>query len=73
MEVMISICRDGKRQLEPLCFLGWLPVGENGVVLAGGLTEIQRMVETGVIAPPEGYIKPSKRVTDIIEGNDDSK
>jgi len=71
MEVFVSVSRDGKRQLEPLVFLGMLPLGDKGCIIAGGLTEMQRMVEKGELAPPEGYIKPTKQLTDLIEGNED--
>lgn len=71
MEVLVSVSRDGKRQLEPLVFLGMLPMGERGCVIAGGLTEMQRMVEKGELAPPEGYIKPTQELKDLIEGNDE--
>ena len=73
MEVMVSVARNGKRHLEPLCFLGMIPVNDTGIVVAGGLTEIQRMVEAGELAAPKGYIKPTTELTDLIEGNDSAK
>ena len=70
---MVVVSRNGKRQIEPLCVLGMLPVDETGVVIAGGLSEIQRMVEAGEMTKPEGYIPPSKKITELIEGEDDDR
>ena len=61
MQVMIAVSRNGKTQYEPLCFMGWSPlegVSTGGFVVLGGLTEIQRMVESGQMKAPEGYISP---------------
>jgi hypothetical protein len=63
MEIMIAVCRNGQTQYEPLCFMGWQPLPENpegGFVVIGGLTEIQRLVESGKIPAPEGYISPEQ-------------
>lgn len=58
MTVMIAVSRNGKRQLEPLCFLGFSVAPEPGIVIIGGLTEVQRMVEGGELAKPDDYIPP---------------
>jgi hypothetical protein len=63
MTIMIAVCRNGKTQYEPLCFMGWQPLPdhpEGGFVVLGGLTEIQRLVESGKIEAPEGYIPPDQ-------------
>lgn len=60
MEVMISVARNGKREYEPLCFLGICPVEGNEFVVVGGLTEVQRMVENGEMEKPKGYITPEQ-------------
>jgi hypothetical protein len=69
MEVMLCVSRDGKQQYEPLCFMGWVPLEGHEFVVLGGLTEVQRLVETGKMKKPEGFI-PSSETKDIIEGND---
>ena len=58
MTVMIAVSRNGKRQLEPLCLLGFSVAPEPGIVIIGGLTEVQRMVEGGELAKPDDYIPP---------------
>lgn len=60
MQVMISVARNGKREYEPLCFLGICPVEGSEFVVIGGLTEVQRMVETGEMEKPTGYITPEQ-------------
>jgi hypothetical protein len=70
MEVMVAVCRAGKTQYEPLCFLGWVPANGSEFVVLGGLTEIQRMVESGQMKEPDGYIHPDQ-TKDLIEGNDE--
>lgn len=60
MPVMVCVTRNGKRQYEPLCFLGWMPIEGNEFVVLGGLTEVQRMVENGEMKAPPGYIKPEQ-------------
>lgn len=63
MEVMVAVCRNGKTQYEPLCFMGWSPMESapaGGFIVMGGLTEIQRMVESGQMKKPEGYIDPTQ-------------
>jgi len=73
MEVMICVSRKGKRQYEPLCFLGICPIEGSEFIVIGGLTEIQRMVENGEMEKPKGYIDPSQ-TRDLIEGeNDDTE
>jgi hypothetical protein len=72
MQVMIAVCRNGKTQYEPLCFMGLQPhpdITDGGFVVLGGLTEIQNLVESGKISPPEGYISPK----DSDLGYDDDK
>ncbi len=60
MEVMIVVSRNGNPQLEPLCFLALaIDIGP-GAVVVGGLTELQRQVESGMMKKPEGYISPSE-------------
>lgn len=58
MTVMVAVSRNGKRQLEPLCFLGYS--ANPGFIIIGGLTEVQRMVENGEIQEPVDYIPPSE-------------
>jgi hypothetical protein len=60
MTVMIAVSRNGKRQLEPLCFLGFSISPEPGIVVVGGLTELQRMVENGETSKPDDYIPPEE-------------
>lgn len=60
MNVMICVSRNGKQQYEPLCFLGICPLEGNEFIVIGGLTEVQRMVETGKMDRPAGYIDPMK-------------
>ena len=71
MEVMICVSRNGKPQYEQLCFLALVTTPGAECVLLGGLTEIQRQVESGNMAAPEGFI-PSSETKDLIEGNDGS-
>lgn len=74
MEIVMAVSRNGKRQMEPLVFLGMKPVEETGVIILGGLTEMQRMVESGEMSKPEGYFPPTEEVSKLIEGNEtDSK
>jgi len=72
MEVMICVSRDGKPQYENLCFLAWVPTPGYECVVLGGLTEVQRQVESGKMKIPEGYIPPSQ-TNDLIEGNNDDE
>ncbi len=61
MEIMLCVTRNGKQQYEPLCFAGWVPMKDNpeaSFVVLGGLTEIHRMVESGEMKKPKGYIAP---------------
>ena len=68
MEVMICVSRNGKQQYEPLSFLGWVPLENHSFMVLGGITEIQRKVELGLMAAPEGYLPPN--VTNhLIEGD----
>lgn len=72
MEVMVCVARNGKREYEPLTFMGIQPyphTPEQGFIVLGGLTEIQRMVEGGEMAAPEGYISPSQ-MKDFLEEGD---
>lgn len=66
MDVMICVSRNGKRQYEPLCFLGICPLEGDEFVVIGGLTEIQRMVENGEMDKPDGYIDP-KDTDDLFD------
>ena len=69
MEVMLCVSRKGERQYEPVAFFGYAPLEDKSFVVFGGLTEIQRMVESGDLPKPDGYIEPS--VTDkLITGED---
>lgn len=68
MQVMICITRNGKRQYEPLSFLGWAPLDEHSFMVLGGLTEVQRRVEAGEMPAPVGYLPPSQTHA-IIEGD----
>ena len=58
-------------------FWGMIPIGDTGVIVAGGLSEIQRMVEAGEMSQPEGYFPPSDKITELVEkrnsDNDDRK
>lgn len=58
MEILLTIARDNERQIEPLCFVGYLPLQNHECVVLGGLTEVQRMVKAGEIPKPDGYIEP---------------
>lgn len=63
MTIMIAVCRNGVTQYEPLCFMGWHPLPETpagGFVVIGGLTELQRLVESGKMKAPEGYVSPDE-------------
>lgn len=63
MEVMICVSRKGKRQYEPLVFMGIQPyptISEGAFIVLGGLSEVQRMVEAGEMEKPDGYIEPSQ-------------
>jgi len=66
MQVMICVSRNGKRQYEPLCFLGICPLKGSEFVVIGGLTEIQRMVENGEMDKPDGYVDP-KSTNDLFD------
>lgn len=58
MEIYMSITRNGKQQLEPLCYLGVEMNSSQGVIIVGGLSDIQYSVECGAMKPPKGYVKP---------------
>lgn len=59
METMVAYAINGKREYELVCFTGYVPL-EHGFVVIGALSETQRMVETGQITKPEGYISPEE-------------
>ena len=63
MEVLLAVSRNGKREIEPLCFLGLVMLNDTGAVLAGGYSEIHRMVENEEIEPPVGYV--SRNISDL--------
>ena len=69
MQVMICVARDGNPQYEPLCFMGFVPNPDINCVVIGGLTEIQRRVEAGIMPKPDGYVDPSE-TKKYIEGDD---
>lgn len=71
MEVMICVARNGQPQYEPLCFMGFVPSPDIACVVIGGLTEIQRRVESGVMEAPEGYVPPSQ-AKKHIEGDEET-
>jgi hypothetical protein len=71
LEVMVCVSRNGKRQLEPLCFLGMAPTVNPTIAIVGGLTEIQRMVENGEMERPEAYIDPAFSNPIIFNENED--
>lgn len=73
LHVMICISRDGKKQIEPLCFLGLAPAVNPESVILGGLTEIQRMVEQGEMKKPEGYIDPEVSDPIILNKTDEDE
>lgn len=66
MQVVVCVSRNGKRQYEPLCFLGYIPVEGAECVVLGGLSETQRMVENGELAKPVGYTEPEPFDTDVF-------
>ena len=70
MEVMLCVSRKGEKQLEPLCFLGIIPITGLECVVIGGLTEVQRMVESGEMEAPDGYIPPSISDPYIFDENE---
>lgn len=59
MEVMVTVSRGGKKQMEPLCLVAYLPIPENECVTLGTLTAVQNMVENGEMDKPDGYIDPT--------------
>jgi len=64
MHVMLCVSRNGKQQLEPLSYLAINTAAGREFVIIGGLTELQRMVESGEMPKPEGYVDPS--ITDPL-------
>ena len=71
MEVFLCVSRGGKKQLEPLCFMGMAPGVDPVMIVLGGLTEIQRMVEAGEMSKPEGYIEPSVSDPKLFDESDE--
>jgi hypothetical protein len=72
MEAVLVVARNGKRQMEPLTFVGYIPVQGAECVALGGLTAIQQMVEAGEIAKPPGYISPEISDPKLF-GDDDAE
>ncbi len=71
IEVMVVVSRKGKRQAEPLCFVGYLPKQGLEHVVLGTLTEVQRMVENGELEKPEGYIGPEETDSRLFDEGED--
>jgi len=71
MDVFLCVSRGGKAQFEPLCFMGLAPGSDPMMVVLGGLTEIQRMVEAGEISKPDGYIDPSVSDPKLFHDSDE--
>ena len=71
MEVMMLVSRNGKKQYEPLCFLGICPLEGHEFVVLGGYTEVQRMVETGQMKAPDNYKSPSETPELNYDNGDD--
>lgn len=59
MEVMITFPKNGKRDFDLLCFVGYLPLKGSESIALGTLGEVQRMVENGEMSAPNGYIPPN--------------
>lgn len=71
MEVYVAVCRRGKKQVEPLCASGYLPLpGKESIILVG-LTEIQRLVESGELERPDGYIDPEDSNPKLFDDDDE--
>jgi hypothetical protein len=58
MEVAVVVAREGKKQYEPLCFTGYMPLPGHEFIVLGALTAVQKMVKDGEMPRPKGYIDP---------------
>jgi hypothetical protein len=58
MEVIIVVARKDKKEYEPLCFTGYLPLKGSECIALGTLTAVQCMVKNGEMPKPKGYIDP---------------
>ncbi len=58
MEAIVVLARNDKKQYEPLCFTGYLPLQGSECIALGTLTAVQQMVKDGEIPKPKGYIDP---------------
>ena len=72
MEVIVVVSRDDKKQYEPLCFTGYLPLKGSECIALGTLTAVQQMVKSGEIPKPNGYIKPDDSDPLLFDDNDGS-
>lgn len=71
MEMIIVVARNGKKQYEPLCFTGYLPLKGNECIALGTLTAVQQMVKDGEISKPKGYIAPEKSNPTLFDEDDE--
>lgn len=58
MEVILLTAHSKNREFDNYSFMGWVKTldGATNAFAIGGLTEIQRMVEKGEMAAPQGYV-----------------
>jgi len=55
MQVLLVYAKDGKPQLECLAFTGYIPTKGSECVAIGGMSEVQRRVEAGLMTLPKRY------------------
>ena len=55
MQVLMIYAPDGKSQLECAAFMGYIPVKGTECIVIGGVSEVQRRVESGEMPKPSGY------------------
>ncbi len=71
MEIMVCVARHGKKQYEPLCASGYLPMPGNEMIILVTLTGVQRMVMDGELEAPDGYIYPEDSNEKLFGDDDD--
>ena len=55
MEVVIVTGWDGEKQLDVMCFTGYLPIPNHECIVLGSLSAVKVMVASGEIEKPDGF------------------
>jgi hypothetical protein len=55
MQLMVVVGKDGHKDYEMLCFMGYVPLEGHESIIFGTASAVKVMVETGEMPKPPGY------------------